>query len=170
MAKKPVIRPNLGGTLRPQAETPRRRFLYTDVTDAERKRIVDYCKERQISVSQFLADLVLHEAAKPRSKRKQKVIVRAEIEMTPEEQGKLELLMRLHQKESVGEFLRTLLEHQLKVQRLHTPLQTRSVRFYLSNEEHEKVIQHIESTGISARNYGAMLALRKLAGKPKRRK
>src|SRR5215469_12577708 len=88
--KRRNVRPNLGGALRPHAEAPRRRFLYTDVTKTEYEEIRQYCVERQISLSQFLADLVLKDAAKTRSKRKQKVIVRAEIELSVEEQDKLE--------------------------------------------------------------------------------
>ena len=168
--KNQVSRPNLGGTLRPQAEAPRRHFLYTDVTRAEYERIRQYCVDRQISISQFLADLVLKDADKPSSKRKQKAIVRIELELTPEEQDKLELLTRLHQKESIGEFIRDVLQPELQIQRVHTPLETMSLRFYLSEEEHERVTKHIESTGISARNYGAMLALRELARKRKPRK
>lgn len=169
-SKPPVIRPNLGGTLRPQAETPRRQFLYTDVTRAEYERIRKYCMDRQLSISQFLADLVLKDATKPRSKRRQKVIVRIELELTPEELDKLELLTRLHQKESMGEFIHDVIEPELQVQRVHTPLETMSLRFYLSEEEHEKVIKHIESTGISARNYAAMLALRELSKERRKRK
>lgn len=168
-AKKQIIRPNLGGTLRPQAEAPRRNFLYTDVTKAEHEKIRQYCVDRQISISQFLADLVLSDASKPKPKRKQKVTVRAEFELTPEELDKLELLVRLHQKESIGEFIRDLIQPELEIQRVHTPLETISLRFYLSAEEHEKVTKHIESTGISARNYAAMLALRQLAGKGRKR-
>jgi len=168
--RKQVIRPNLGGTLRPQAEAPRRQFLYTDVTKAEHDRIQQYCVDRQISVSQFLAELVLREASRPKAKRKEKVTVRAEFELAPEELDKLELLTRLHQKESIGEYIRDLVRPELELQRVHTPLETMSLRFYLSAEEHEKVKKHIESTGISARNYGAMLALRELAKKPRKRK
>lgn len=169
-AKKQVIRPNLGGTLRPQAETPRRHFLYTDVTQAEYERIQKHCRDEKISISQFLADLVLDDAARSRSKRKDKVIVRVDLELTPEEQDKLELLTRLHQKESVGDFVRELIRPELKIQRVRTPLETMSLRFYLSEEEHARVTRHIESTGISARNYGAMLALRHLARKRKNRR
>jgi len=169
-SKKRVVRPNLGGTLRPHAEAPRHRFLYTDVTKAEFEQIRNYCKDRQISLSQFLADLVLKDAAKPRPKRKDKVTLTLEIEVTPEEQDKLELLTRLHQKNSVGEFVRDVLERNFKVQRLHSPLETKMLRFYLSEEEHERVTAHIASTGISARNYAAMLALREIRKQSKKTK
>ena len=168
--KKRVVRPNTGGALRPQAEAPRRRFLYTDVTPAEHRKIQQYCIDNQISVSQFLADLVLEDAARPRPKRKQKVIVRAEIELTPEEQEKLELLTRLYQKESIGEFVRDLLEPNLDLQRLHAPLETTALRYYLSDEEHEKVLRHVAGKGISARNYAVMLALKAIAKNRKKRK
>lgn len=165
-AKKRVVRPNLGGALRPQAETPRRHFLYTDVTREEQQEIQQYCLDHKISVSQFLADLVLEDAAKPR--RKEKVIVRAELELTPEEQDKLELLARLHKKQSVGQLIRDLLQPNLEVQRTHAPLETTSLRYYLSKEEHEKVTRHISSKGMSARNYAVMLAL-KAIGKDRRK-
>src|SRR5580765_4712697 len=97
---KPVVRPNRGSSLRPRAETPRRHFLYLDVTKEEQKKIHDYCQQRKISVSQFLADLVIKDAIKSKPKRKEKVTILAKFEVTPEEQEKLELLIRLHQKDS----------------------------------------------------------------------
>lgn len=166
--KRRVVRPNLGGTLRPQAEAPRRRFLYTDVTKTEYAKIQEYCKSKQISLSQFMAELVLEDANKPKVKRQGKVKLRLELELTPEQQDKLELLTRLHQKESVDEFILQILEPNLKLQRLHAPLETRMLRYYLSDEEHDKVISHIEGTGISARNYAAMLALRAIRKKDKK--
>jgi hypothetical protein len=169
-AKKRVVRPNLGGALRPQAETPRRHFLYTDVTKEEQRAIQEYCLQYKISVSQFLADLVLEDAAKPKSKRREKVIFRVELELTPEELDKLELLTRLHQKQSVGELIRELLQPNLEIQRTHAPLVTISIRYYLSKEEHEKVTRHIAGKGISARNYAVMLALKAIAKGRKKQK
>lgn len=166
--KRRAVRPNLGGTLRPQAEAPRRRFLYTDVTKTEYAKIQEYCKSKQISLSQFMADLVLEDAKKPSVKRQGKVKMKLELELTPEQQDKLELLARLHQKESVDEYVLEMLEPNLKLQRVHSPLETKMLRFYLSEEEHEKVISHIEGTGISARNYAAMLALRAIRKKDKK--
>jgi hypothetical protein len=157
------VRPNLGGPLRPHAETPRRHFLYTDVTKDEHDKIQQYCADRQLSVSQFLADLMLQEALKPRPKRKQKLTVRPEFDLTPEELDKLQLIVRLHQKASIGEFIREILQPYLEMQRVHSPLETTTLRYYLSEEEHEKVIRHVTSMGISARNYAAMLALQAIA-------
>src|SRR5215472_8184860 len=92
-SKKRAVRPNLGGPLRPQAETPRHRFLYTDVTKAEHEKIQQYCKDKQISVSQFLADLMLQDARQSHTKRKQrkqKVNVQLEFDLTTEELDQLQ--------------------------------------------------------------------------------
>jgi hypothetical protein len=168
--KKSVNRPNRGGVLRSHAEAPRNRFLYTDVTPEEHKRILEYCEERAISVSQFLAELVLTEARKPRSKRKQRVTVSAKLVMTPEEQEKLELLVRMHKKDSLGEYIMEILQPNLDVQRLHAPLETIALRYYLSDEEHDTVMQHVEAKGMAARNYGVMLALKAINKARKKRK
>ena len=159
MAKKSVIRPNLGGSLRPRAETPRRHFLYLDVTKEEQKKIHEYCKQKKISVSQFLADIVIKDA-KSKPKRKEKVTIRAKFEVTPEEQEKLELLLRLHQKDSIGQFVSELLRPTLEVQKMHAPVETTALRYYLSEDEHEIVTKHMAGKRIAARNYGALLALK----------
>jgi len=157
--KKRIVRPNLGGSLRPRAEAPRRHFLYLDVTKEEQKQIHKYCKQKKISVSQFLADIVIKDA-KSKPKSKDKITIRAEFEVTPEEQEKLELLLRLRQKTSIGQFVSELLRPNLEVQRLHAPVETTPLRYYLSEEEHEIVTKHMASKGIAARNYGALLALK----------
>lgn len=159
MAKKSVVRPNLGGSLRPRADTPRRHFLYLDVTKEEQRKIHEYCKQKRISVSQFLADIVIKDA-KSKPKSKEKITIRAEFEVTPEEQEKLELLLRLRQKGSIGQFVSELLRPALEVQRLHAPVETTPLRYYLSEEEHEIVTKHMASKRIAARNYGALLALK----------
>jgi hypothetical protein len=170
MPKKPVVRPNRGSTLRPRAETPRRHFLYLDVTKEEQQKIRDYCVQQKISVSQFLADLVIKDATKSKPKRKENVTIRAEFEVTPEEYEKLELLLRLRQKDSIGQFVSELLRPNLEIQRLHSPVETTALRYYLSEDEHEIVTKHMASKGIAARNYGALLALKAIEKLQKKRK
>jgi hypothetical protein len=170
MGKEPVVRPNRGSSLRPRAETPRRHFLYLDVTKEEQQKIRDYCVQRKISVSQFLAELVIKDATKSKPKRKEKVTIRAEFEVTTEEYEKLELLLRLRQKDSIGQFVSELLRPNLEIQRLHAPVETKPLRYYLSEEEHEIVSKYLASKGIAARNYGALLALKAIDKIRKKRK
>jgi len=162
MSKKRSLRPNLGGALRPQAEAPRHNFLYIHVTKEEQEQIQQYCVDHHISVSQFLADLVLADAMKVKSSR-QKVILRTEIELTPEELEKLELLTKFHQKRSPGEYIYEVLKPNLELQRLHAPIERKPLRYYLSEYEHHIVTTHIASKGMAARYYPVMLALKAIA-------
>jgi hypothetical protein len=152
--KKRPVRPNRGSSLRPRTETPRRHFLYVDV------RIQEYCIEHKISVSQFVAELMMEDALQSKPKHKQKVIVRAEFELTLEQQEKLELLLRLHQKKSLGQFLYELIQPNLEMQRVHTSLEMIPIRCYLSEEEHETITKHVASKGIAVNNYGGLLAIK----------
>ena len=155
--------------VRPQAKTLRHRFLYTDLTPEEYDAIRDHCRQKSISISQFVADLLLTEARKPKAKRKQKVTLKPEITLTPEQVDRLELLTRLHQKETVGEYIQDILEPELELQRLHAPVDTKMLRFYLSDEEHAMVMDHIKESGMSARNYAAMVTLRAIRKPGKKR-
>ena len=161
MARKRVVRSNLGGVLRPRAETPRRNFLYIEVTDHERKAIQDYCVKNHVSLSQFLAELLLEDAGRPQ--RTDKVILRPQLEFAPAEHEKLELLAMLHNKSSLDELIRDLLQPALDTQHIHTDRETSLVRFYLSQEEHQAVTTHIAAKRIPAGKYAAMLALKAIA-------
>lgn len=155
--------------VRPQAKSLRKRFLYADVTDPEHEEIQAYCRSRQLSVSQFMADLLLKDAAGSRGRRKPKVVVRPEIQLTPQQKDKLELLARLNQKKSIGEYILDVLEPLLELQRLHAPAKTRMLRYYLSDEEHATLSDYLAETGLSPGNYAAMLALRTIRQDTKKR-
>lgn len=161
MRKKRVVRPNLGGALRPRAGAPRRNFLYIEVTKAERRAIEDYCVKRQISLSQFLAELLLEDAGKPAPTAK--VTLRPELQFTPAEYEKLELLAMVHGKSSLEELIRDLIQPVLDMQNIHTGRETSFVRFYLSREEHQTITSHISAKNIPVGKYAAMLALKAIA-------
>jgi hypothetical protein len=156
----------MGTKKRNQAKSPRERFLYTNLTQDEFKEISKYCRQRHISISQFFADLLIGDASK--SKRKGRQTTTLEIELTPEEHEKLEQLARLHEKESIGDFVREVLQPELRIQRLHAPIKTKHVRYYFSDEEHEMVTKHMKDLGKSASNYPAILALRTIRKPTKR--
>ena len=160
MAKKRTVRPNLGGALRPQAEAPRHQFLYAHVTKEEQEQIQQYCMDHQISVSQFLADLVVSHAMKPKSQGTEKLVLKTEIQVTLEELEKLELLTKFHQKSSIGEYIYEVLKPSLELQRLHAPIERRPLRYYLSEYERHIVATHIAGKGMAARYFPVMLALK----------
>jgi hypothetical protein len=168
-SEKRVLRPNTGNRLRVRAKTARLRFVETDVTPEEHGRILDYCLQHKISVSQFLADLILRDAATAKN-RKGTTRLSIEFDLTHEEFEKLELLVHLHKKDDVSDLIRGLLQPHLDLQRIHVPIETRSVRFYLSEHEHAIVTKHIASRGITARKYVSFLALKEIAKVRKGRK
>lgn len=146
--------------VRPQAKSLRQRFLDAEVTLEELTEIKSYCRRKRVSVSQFVADLLLEDADHSEGTRKQRVILKPEIELTPQQHDKLEVLARLHQKKSIGEYILDVLEPQLELQRLHVPVKTKILRFYLSDDEHKRISKHLSETGVSPSSYAAMLTLR----------
>lgn len=155
---------------RTEAESLRKRFLWAEVTKQEYEAIQQHCRKKGISVSKFIAHLLLQEANSAKTKQKQPVILRPKLQLTANQQAKLELLARLHQKKSIGDYILDVLGPQLELQRLHAPLKTKMVRYYLSHEEHHTVTNHVAELGLSATNYAAMLAIRAIRKESKRAK
>jgi hypothetical protein len=166
--KRIIIRPNLGSTLRPRGQTPRKHFLTVDVTKAEQQAILNHCLQNKISLSQFLADLILEDVTKPNSDAKQKVLIKAQFKLAQPEYEKLALLARLHKK-NISDLIHELLMPNLDLERPHAPLETMALRYYLSKAEHEVITKHIARKGFSASNYVAMLAVT-FVSRPKKRK
>jgi hypothetical protein len=162
MSEKPVFRPNRNGRLRLRAKTARRRFIETDVTTKEHNQIQQYCLKHKISVSQFLADLILKDAAAAK-RRKKRVCFTLDFTLSAKEYDKLELLVHLRQKESIGKLIQDIIRPHLELQRFHVPTRTKSLRLYLSGPEHETVTKYIASRGSTARKYVSSLAIREMA-------
>jgi hypothetical protein len=166
--KKSVRRPNTGNALRSPANTPRKRFLETDVTEAEHQAILDHCLKRKISMSQFLADLIFEDAEESKG-RKDPVFLRVELTLTAEQFGKLQLLAHLRQKENIQDLIQEVIQPYLDLKRLHAPAQTKFLRFYLSKQEHARVSKHMAGRGLPARKYVSFLAMKKIVGNRKGR-
>jgi hypothetical protein len=116
-----------------------------------------------------LADLIL-EAAATAKVRKPAVRI-DDLELTAEDYDKLELLVHLHNKNSVAELIRDLLQPHLDLQKLHAPSdKARSLRFYLDDREHEAVTTYLVNRGLTARKYVCYLAIRTIAKLRKTRK
>jgi hypothetical protein len=158
--KSPRRHPNLGGKLRPHASEARRHYLWMDFTPAEHDEVYRYCDERSLSMSQFVAELLLEDAKTARHRRNEKVIVNVQLELTTLEADKLDLLVRLYGK-SAGAFIKErFLDRNFKITRVHSEIKPKMFRCYLSEDEHKTILQHIKNLGMSARNYPAILTLR----------
>jgi hypothetical protein len=162
---------------RTAAKSSRQRFLYTDVTEAEYEVIREHCRKRGISVSEFMADLMLKEARKGKNRNDQRsVVVQPTLTLTAQEYAKLELLVRLHQKDSPEDYILDLLQPEFELRRVYAPAKVKSLRYYFSDEEHEVVMKHINHIGMTAQTFTAMVVAkairksRKKAPSKKRRK
>jgi hypothetical protein len=169
ISDKSVTRPNAGNKLRLRGRSARQRFIETDVTPEEHNQIMEYCLRNKISVSQFLADLILEDAVTGKA-CKTAIHIQPDLEFTSEEFEKLELLVHVHKKKSISELIRELLQPHLDLQRIHAPSETRTLRLYLSEREHEIVTKHIARRGITVRKYVSFLALKAIAKSQKGRR
>lgn len=167
--KKRVIRPNLGSALRPKTSGPRKHFLTVDLTKEEHQQVLQHCLAHGISLSQFFADLILADATESKPERRQKIRVKFEFDLTADEYDKLEMLARVHEKKDLNELIHDLLMPMLELERLHSPMDPITVRYYLSEEEHDIVTRHVASKGFSACNYAAMLARKGILQNKKRK-
>jgi len=165
---KPANRGNLGGPLRLRDRTARLKFIETDVTSEEYDTIWAYCIKHKISVSQFLADLILEDARNAKTS-KAAVRIQPDLEFSSDEYEKLELLADLQDK-SVIELIRDLIQPHLDLRKIHGGDKTKKLRFYLSDREHQTVIKHLEKRGTTARKYVSFLAIRTIAKSQKARK
>jgi hypothetical protein len=123
---------------------------------------MDHCREKKISVSEYLAGLLAQDAAASKN-RKANVVLKLELKLTAEQYDKLDLLAYLRKNGSVEELIEDLIQPHLELQRLHAPAATKVLRLYLSKDEHERVSKHIANRGIPARKYVSFLAIKDLA-------
>lgn len=158
--KKSTGGPRRGSSIQHRTPGGRTHYIATDVSEEEYQEIQRYCVKHKLSTSQFLAEVVLKDAASPNTANpKEKVLINATFETTRENALKLELLMRLKKKESISQFIQDILQPALEASILHGSLVTKPIRCYLTKEEHQKVMNRIAASGLSARNYAAHLAL-----------
>jgi hypothetical protein len=155
--KTPPIRPSAGNPLRKRADAPRDRYLVADFTEEEKRRVIDYCLKQKISVSQFLADVAIEDAKKPRTNPEQETIT---VKLPADKTQKLAILARLKEK-SLDELVQELILKAADEQRQPVSrLKTRNLSYYLTQKEHQLVMKHVAKTGASAKNYIATLALK----------
>lgn len=169
--KKSSGGPRRGRSIQHRTPGGRTHYVATDVSEEEYEEIQRYCVKHKLSTSQFLADLVLKDVEKTNAPDpKEKVVINATFETTRENALKLELLMRLNKKQSIGQFIQDILKPNLEAATLHGPLITKPIRCYLTKEEHQKVMKRIAASGLSARNYAAHLALQAIHRERKNKK
>jgi hypothetical protein len=146
-------------TSRPEVGAPRRNYLVTSVTEKEKQAITEYCSRRGISVSAFLADLVLEDAKRPPNGKPENEELTVTLKLPTRDIDKMRIFARLEEK-TIEELLQELVQPGVQKRQTASALEMQTLRCWLSNEEHRTIKKYLAKHRLSARNYLALLALK----------
>lgn len=144
---------------RPKAKGPRLNYLVTNVTSEEKRVIDDHCAHRGVSVSSFLADLMLKEVRNAPKVREKGEKVTVTLRFSQQELDKLNILSRVREM-SMAELLHEGLKPSLGKRQAPSKVEWESVRCWLSRQEHAEITRYLKSRRLSARTYLAHKALK----------
>ncbi len=156
---KAAVKTGAYASTRRKADSPRRHYLVTTVTDKERDAISRYCARHKMSVSAFLADLALADAQKPAKSKLEDQEITITLTLPARDIDKMRIFARLEEK-SIADMLRELIKPSLEKRQTASALEMRTLRCWLSDEEHRTIKKYLAKHRLSARNYLALLALR----------
>ncbi|MFZ0774258.1 MAG: hypothetical protein WCA49_15285 [Candidatus Sulfotelmatobacter sp.] len=157
-SKKPVNKTGSYAVSRPEVGAPRRNYLVTSVTEKEKQAITEYCSRRRISVSAFLADLVLADAKRPANREQEGQEITVTLKLSARDIDKMRIFARLEEK-TIAELLQELVQPSVQKRQTASALEMQTLRCWLSNEEHRIIKKYLAKHRLSARNYLALLAL-----------
>jgi hypothetical protein len=144
---------------RPEVGAPRRNYLATRVTEKEKKAVEEYCSRHGISESAFLADLALKDAKRPLNSGQEKEEITLTLKLSSRDIDKMRIFARLEEK-TIEQLLQELIQPGVQKRQTASSLKMRSVRCWLSNEEHRIIKKYLAKHRLSARNYLALLILK----------
>jgi hypothetical protein len=145
---------------RATADSARKHHLFVDVTDKEKQLILAYCNSKDLSVSEFLAEVALDDArpSKANSRLKETSPRTVQIELSEHDYAKLVYKSRLR-KISPEDFIHTRLLPDLQKSKEWGSLERETLRYYVSDKEHRTLLDHMKKFGHSSRHYVAFLAV-----------
>lgn len=156
--KKPVKKTGSYAVSRPEIGAPRRNYLATRVTEKEKKAVEEYCSRNGLSVSAFLADLALNDAKRTSSGQEEEEIT-VTLKLSSRDIDKIRIFARLEEK-TIEQLLQEFVQPGVQKRQTASSLKLRSVRCWLSDEEHRIIKKYLEKHHLSARNYLALLILK----------
>jgi len=157
--RKPAKKTGSYTVSRPEVGAPRRNYLATSVTEKEKETIDEYCARHGMSVSAFLADLALKDAQRPPNSGQEEEEITVTLKLSSRDIDKIRIFARLEEK-TIEKLLQELVQPGVQKRQTATSLEMRSVRCWLSNEEHRIIKKYLAKHRLSARNYLALLALK----------
>ena len=155
--KKPAKKTGSYAVSRPEVGAPRRNYLATRVTEKEKKAVEEYCSRHGMSLSAFLADLALKDAKRPPDSGQEQITVT--LKLSARDIDKIRIFARLEEK-TIEELLQEFVRPGVQKRQTASSLEMRSVRCWLSNEEHRIIKKYLAKHRLSARSYLALLILK----------
>jgi len=141
---------------------PRTRHLNTDFSSEQKKLVLAYCKQHNISVSQFLAEVALNDAEESLHRRAdEEDEITITLRIPRAKRTKLEIFAQ-RRGQTIEDHVRAQLLPLLDKQQPPHPVKKNSLRYYLNKKEHELVLRQLKKRGLSGRNFIAFLAVQKV--------
>ncbi len=142
-----------------ETKSVRIHHLLAAVTRDQKRRVMKYCRDRKIAISEFLAAIMLREArytGKPAHRR-------PTITLPFPEHAKIEYLAGVRGitvEAFVAQMVQPIMHKQKASGKPKDAPKPPLLRYYLSNEEHEQVIKYLTKHNLSARHFAGLLAVR----------
>jgi len=157
--EKPAKKTGSYAVSRPEVGAPRHNYLATRVTEKEKKAVEEYCSRHGMSVSAFLADLALNDAKRPPNCGQEQEEITVTLRLSSRDIDKIRIFARLEEK-TIEQLLQEFVQPGVQKRQTASSLKLRSVRCWLSDEEHRIIKKYLEKHHLSARNYLALLILK----------
>lgn len=157
--KKPARKTGPYAVTRPEVGAPRHNYLATRVTEKEKKAVEEYCSQHGMSMSAFLADLALTDAKRPPTSGQEQEEITVTLKLSSRDIDKIRIFARLEEK-TFEELVQEFVQPGVQKRQTFSSLKLRTVRCWLSDEEHRIIKKYLAKHGLSARNYLALLILK----------
>jgi hypothetical protein len=139
----------------------RSHYIQADFTPSEVHAINKHCKAKDISVSAFLADVVLTEIHQSKKEAPRQEEITITLKVTAEEKAKIKMFA--HRRDTTfDEFLEGVVRPTINKARLWFHAETKSLRYYVSPQDHHVITEYFRTKNVSARTYVSYLALEAL--------
>lgn len=150
-----------------KGKAARTRYMIADFTREEKDRITSYCRKNHTTISSFLATVALEEMQRASREEPAEEEVDIKLRIPAEQSAKLQMFARLQGK-SVDQYVAALVTPTLAKGKTSVSLDTESLRYYVSPEEHRLLKRYLKSKKLSARTYISYLALKVLERQKKK--
>lgn len=148
-------------TPKKRRKSSRTYYLISDFTPSEIREITAYCKRKGISISKFLSELAISEVRRASKEPRKQEQITITVTVSAEELAKIKMFAH-RQDTTMDAFLKGLVTPTVAKAKTSFTSETRSLRYYLSPDDHKLILDFLKERNLSARTYISYLALEAL--------